>query len=185
MNALLQGCCACKVADANVIDILSLKKKVTPAADPALEQERERLTTLMSTFAVQALAGCPCTYVHEATGKRVAAMYRTDKSFENLTITSVKGSSVQVVCPISEILDVYNTTDDVESCFPPKVLSSLGRQDALLLLRIIYKGAGGEKKSFCILEDNPDSRDVFFECVRILHFYALAQQEGSAAGGQA
>jgi len=177
MDALLQTrslaqlrslCCTCKVDTSNMID-------VTTGQDA--ETERLRLTALMTTFAAQALAGCPCTHLDEATGERVAAQYRADKSFERLTITSARGSSsVQIVCPIAEIQEIYCTTHDDMTCFPGEVMSTLGRQDAPRLLRVIHGDGRGGQRSFCILVESEADRDAFYECLRILQFYAIAQQ---------
>jgi len=137
------------------------------------EGEKARLQQLVNSFAKKAVKGCPCLYLKESTGERVATQYRIDKSLEYLIVVSSQDSQrAEVTCPIGAIQDIYSLVEDGEGCFPTEVVSKLKPEEQNLLLMVVYRNGQSKMFRFCLLEENPESRDTFLECLRILCIYA-------------
>jgi len=146
------------------------------------EAEKARLQQLVNNFAKKAVRGCPCVYIKESTGERVTTQYRIDKSLEYLIVVSNQDTSrAEVTCPIASIQDIYSLVEDGEGCFPAEVVSKLSAEDQKMLLMVVYRNGQSKMFRFCLLEESPDTRDTFLECLRILCIYAQSAPQSSGA----
>mmetsp|Transcript_72594 Transcript_72594/g.200260 ORF Transcript_72594/g.200260 Transcript_72594/m.200260 type:complete len:215 (+) Transcript_72594:155-799(+) len=147
------------------------------------EREKERLQSLVNSFARKAVKGAPCTYFNEGTGERFSTQYRIDKGLEYLIILNAQDANhAEVTCPIIAIQDIYSVVEDGESCFPPEVLSTIKPTELEQLLMVVYRGGNDKIFRFCMLEESRESLDMFLECLRILCIYA---QQASSLEAQA
>mmetsp|Transcript_101832 Transcript_101832/g.294695 ORF Transcript_101832/g.294695 Transcript_101832/m.294695 type:complete len:236 (-) Transcript_101832:128-835(-) len=134
--------------------------------------EKDRLQSLVNSFAKRAVRGCPCFYVREGTGERLSTHYRIDKSLGYLLVLSTQDRRLQEVsCPIAAIQDIYSFIEDGEACFPPEVIKHLTPEQKEMLLMVVYR-SGARLFRFCLLEMSMETRDVFLECLRVLCIYA-------------
>jgi len=145
------------------------------------EAEKSRLQNLVNNFAKKAVRGCPCAYITEGSGDRVARQYRIDRSLEYLIVVDDRDDSQpEVTCPIAAIQDIYSLVEDGESCFPPEVVAQLRPEEMEMLLMVVYRSGQDKMFRFCLLEENTESRDIFLECLRILCIYAQSAQSALA-----
>lgn len=144
------------------------------------EAEKARLQQLVNSFAKKAVRGCPCVYLKESTGERCSTQYRIDKSLEYLIVVSSQDTTrAEVTCPIAAIQDIYSLVEDGEGCFPAEVVSNLKPEEQNLLLMVVYRNGHSKMFRFCLLEESPESRDTFLECLRILCIYAQSAPQAS------
>merc|ERR1740138_1599614 len=127
------------------------------------EAEKVRLQTLVNTFARNAVKGCPCVYFRDNGSERMVTWYKIDKYLENLIVVSPKADEAEKVrCPVAAIQDIYCLQEDDEACFPPEVIATLRPEEKELLLMIVFV-SGEFRETICLLEQSPESRDVFLE----------------------
>mmetsp|Transcript_11869 Transcript_11869/g.31350 ORF Transcript_11869/g.31350 Transcript_11869/m.31350 type:complete len:202 (-) Transcript_11869:8-613(-) len=146
-----------------------------PMTEEEHAAERARLQETVSRFAQRAVSGFPCTYVREVTGEVVRARYQVTRSLQSLVI--VADSQPELECPVADIQDIYSCLGDGESVFPREVLTLVQPHQRDLLLMVVYTSEDGHPLRFCLLEDTPESRDNFLECMRVLVVYAQAKDE--------
>lgn len=156
------------------------------------EAEKSRLQALVNSFAKKAVKGCMCVYLKESTGEQCATQYRIDKSLEYLIVVCNQDAArAEVTCPIAAIQDIYSLAEDGEGCFPADVVAKLTPEEQKLLLMVVYRNGESKMFRFCLLEESPESRDTFLECLRILCIYAQSApqtstwSQGAAAAGPA
>lgn len=152
-----------------------------PASTPSRsskEAEKVRLQRLVNSFVKKAVAGCPCTYLDEATQEQTVTTYRIPKNLESLSVVSpLDNSQAMFACRIGDIQDVYSHFEDGEQCFNPKVVAGLRPEERDLLLMVVCR----DGRRLNIVEESHESRDTLLECLRILCVYAQA----SASSGEA
>jgi len=180
------------ITDESVVAIPTILRKESPRLQESIPfsarslspeekaAEKARLQQLVNSFAKKAVKGCPCLYLKESTGERVATQYRIDRSLEYLIVVSSQDSQrAEVTCPIGAIQDVYSFVEDGEGCFPTEVVSKLKPEEQNLLLMVVYRYGQSKMCRFCLLDETPESRDTFLECLRLLCIYG--QHSAAAA----
>merc|ERR1712113_373705 len=121
----------------------------------------------------KALTGCPCTYFARDTGDRIAGSYRIDQRLQHFSVMTARNDAAEEAlrCPLAAVQDVYTFVEDGERCFQPEMVAKLNQRDKELLIKIVYR-TSDETSWFCMLEESPESRDVFLESLNILCIYA-------------
>jgi len=123
--------------------------------------------------------GSPCTFLHEATGRRSAAAYCVDERAGTLTVTAGPRQDGEpgLVCSVDAIEDIF-VFDDGDDCFPPSVVARLQVGEKERLFRILYAcQAGGGIRSMCVLEQSQARREALLEHLKSLKL-ALAAGSG-------
>lgn len=135
-------------------------------------------------FWVNAVQGCPCTYLGDSSAERTPAKLYIDRLATNLIVRVGEDySNVAFQCALGSVLKISIPTGRGDECFPSDIWNSLTPTELNLLVQIFCSDSQ-ETRSLRLIAESLDARNGFMTCLPVLGLYAKKIEESVQAKSQ-